>query len=79
MSNLVLRCCIWSWVTLRMLPVRPDRAQTGQSLTEAALVIAVIGVVCIPSMTMLREAIAAAYTTHQQALSTVSATATPVR
>lgn len=77
MSNLVLRCCVWAWVSLQMLPARPNRAHAGQSITEAALVIAVIGIVCIPAMTMLREAMAAAYVTHQQALTTVSATATP--
>jgi Flp pilus assembly pilin Flp len=61
-----------------MLPDRHARPHAGQSITEVALLIAVIGIVCIPSLSLLREALAAAYTNHQQALTTVSATATPI-
>ena len=55
----------------------PPRRQSGQSLIEMALVIAVIAIVVVPAMQVLRNGFASAYMVHQGALALPSASATP--
>jgi hypothetical protein len=66
--------CLLAWHGLQY---GEPRRQPGQSVIEAALVIAVVAVVAIPATQLLREGFASAYLLHSEALALPSVSPTP--